>query len=344
MVAAGRLIGRHDELGEITQAMKRADVAGVVIRGDAGVGKTRLVEAALDVAVDAGFVVRRIGGDAALAELPLAAFAPMFAHQPTGDVGDFVALRNALRSECGNLPLLLAVDDAQFLDDASAVFVQQLAAELIAFVIVAVRAGVVPPAAITSLWKDRLAVRIDIGPLHRADVAELVQVTLGQRPAIDLETALWERSGGNPLFIRELVTAACEAGTIGARHGLLTMTGPLPAPTTVVELVALRLAELDEEQRRAAGIVAVGGALQVELLERLVDPETLVLLEEAGLVRADEVADRLEVSFVHPLFAEAVLQSIGRLTARRLRRELADAMEAGGAGSDHVLRIVTLRL
>jgi hypothetical protein len=345
VAAAGTLVGRQVELGAITEALKRADTAGAVVIGEAGVGKTRLIDAALAVAADAGFVTARIGGDTALADLPLAAFAPLLRERPVGDAGDLVTLRNTLRTMAGGRPLLLGVDDAHFLDDTSAVFVHQLAAELTAFVIVGTRAGVRPPAAITALWKDRLAVRVDVGPLARAEVADLVTATMGLPPAADLEAELWERCRGNPLFATELMLAARDAGTMVERDGVLTMTGGLPSPASLAELLDARLTALDDQQRRAAGLLALGGSIPVDVLEQLVEPDALVRLEAARLIVADEHRDRLEVRLAHPLHAEAVRHTLGQLTARQLRRELADALETvGDDTADHTLLIVTLRL
>ena len=277
----------------MVNALKRADTAGAVIIGEAGVGKTRLIDATLDVAADAGFVTTRIRGDRALTDLPLAAFAPLLSDRPAGDAGDLVALRNALATMAAGRPLLLAVDDAHYVDDTSAVLVHQLAAELTAFVIVGLRTGIRPPAAITALWKERLAVRVDLGPLQRSEIADLLGVTVGVPPAASLEVELWQRSGGNPLFALELMVAAREAGTLVERDGLLTLDGALPAPTSLTELLGVRLSSLDEQEWRAASLLAIAGSLPVEVLERLVEPDALVRLEAARLITADERGDRL---------------------------------------------------
>ena len=154
------LIGREPELASITAALRRPDLAGAFLIGEAGVGKTHLLDAATRLAADAGFVTTRVTGDRALADLPLAAFSALLPDRLSGDAGDLVALRRQLREFAGGRPLVLAVDDAHLLDDASAATVHQLAADLTAFVIGTVRTGEAAPAAITALWKDRLVERI----------------------------------------------------------------------------------------------------------------------------------------------------------------------------------------
>jgi DNA-binding CsgD family transcriptional regulator len=339
------LIGRDAELAAITAALQRPDLAGVVLTGDAGAGKTHLLDAALELARSAGFAVARITGTQALAELPLAAFVPLLPGRPRGDAGDLVALRDTLRDHAAGRPLVLGVDDAHLLDDSSAAVTHQLAADLTAFVIGSVRNGEIPPDAITALWKDRLVDRIAIGPLDRDAIGQLGEATLGAPLDPLVEDEIWRRSDGNPLFARELLLAASEAGSLAERSGRIVRVADLPAPGTVTELLSARLEALDDDERRAVGLVALGGALDVDVLEQLVDPDALIRLEAARIFTADELHDRLEVRFVHPLHADAVRHLTGRLVARKLRRELADALEAsGGATTDDVLRIVTLRL
>jgi DNA-binding CsgD family transcriptional regulator len=338
-----QLVGRREETTAITAALKRHDLAGVVLVGEPGVGKTRLLEAALDVAHDAGFGVVRVTGSRALSDLPLAAFAALLPGRPVGNAGDLLVLRGELKERAGGRPLLLGVDDAHLLDDASAAVVHQLAADLTAFVVATLRRGEIPPDAITTLWKDRLVERIDVGPLSRHEVLELAAATLGAPLAPDVEDELWRRSAGNPMFARELALAAREGGSLVLRDGVLVRAGDLPAPSSVLDLVGTQLSVLGDEPRRAVQLLALAGPLDVEVLEQLVDADALVELEAARIVTAEERNDRLEVRFSHPLHADAVRHSTGRLVARKLRRELADVLEADPR-SDDVLRVVTLRL
>lgn len=339
------VVGRQAELESITSAIGRPDLAGVVLIGEPGIGKTHLLEAALRRGREVGFATERIAGTRALADLPLGAFASLLPGRPSGDVGDLVSLRDELRARAIDRPILLGVDDAHLLDDASAAVVHQLACDLTVFVIGTVRAGVIPPDAVTALWKDRLADRVEIGALGHEAMARLVESRAGAVPEPDVTDAVWRRSGGNPLFAVELLQSAIGAGSIVVDGGRLSMVGELPTPTSVTELLGARLVGLDPAERSALDLLAVGGTLDVTVMEELVHPDALVRLEGLGLLVADETGSGLDLRFAHPLLADAVLATTGRLVVRQLRRRLADALEArGGAQTDEVLRIVTLRL
>lgn len=332
-------------MAAIGAALRRPDLAAVLITGDAGVGKSRLLDATLQQAEHAGFATVAITGTRALADIPLAAFAAMLPQRLAGDAGDLVQIRRILQDRAGGRPLLLGVDDAQLLDDASAAVTYQLATDLTAFVVATVRSGEIPPDAITALHKDGLAARVSLDPLGRDDLDAFARATL--HGAIDpaVGDQLWQRTLGNPLFARELLLQARETGTIVLSEGAWRLAADFVAPESLADLVESRLAGLSERHQRAAALIAVGGPLEIELLERLVDPDVLVELEEARVVAADEVDDRLVVRFVHPVYADATRRRVGRLTARGMLRELATTLDATPKQRpEDVLRIATWRL
>jgi DNA-binding CsgD family transcriptional regulator len=339
------LVGREPEFAAIGAALRRPDLAGAVFVGDAGVGKSTLLDATLQHAESIGFVTVSITGTRALADIPLAAFAGLLPGRPVGDAGDLVQLRRVLHERAGGRPLLLGLDDAHLLDDASAAFAHQLATDLTAFVVGTLRTGEVPPEGITSLVKDALAVRIPVEPLPAHQLGAFARVTLGAPVTDDVADQLFSRTLGNPLFAREVLLGARDAGTLVLRQGIYEATGTLSAPTTLTQFVETRIAELDEVQQRAVALIAFGGPLEIELLEQLVHPDALVGLEDARLLVADERDDTLVVRFVHPVYSDAGRRVVGRLAARQLMRELADALERHRPRRPQdVLRIATWRL
>ncbi len=339
------LIGRESELAAIGAALRRPDLAAVLITGDAGVGKSCLLDATLQHAEHSGFATVAISGTRALADIPLAAFAAMLPHRLAGDAGDLVQIRRLLQERAGGRPLLLGVDDAQLLDDASAAVTYQLATDLTAFVVATARTGEVPPDAITALHKDGLAARVSLDPFGREDLDEFARATLLGTVAAELTDQLWTRTLGNPLFARELLLQARDVGSIVVRDGAWHLAGEFVAPDSLGDLIEARLAGLSERHQRAAALVAVGGPLEIELLERLVDPDVLVELEAARVVAADEIDDRLVVRFVHPVYADATRRRVGRLTARSMLRELAATLDATPKQRpEDILRIATWRL
>lgn len=339
------MIGRDAEFVAIGDALRRPDLAAVLIAGEAGVGKSHLLGAAMRHAERHGFAVISVTGTRALADIPLAAFASMLPSRLAGDAGDLVQIRRVIHERAGNRPVLLGLDDAHLLDEASAALAHQLASDLTAFVIATIRSGEVPPDAISALHKDGVATRISLEPLRRGDLGAFALATLRTAVTIEVEDALWERTLGNPLFGRELLLQARETGSIVQREGRFHLLGPFASSDTLADLVEARLAGLSDEHQRAAALVAVGGPLEVDLLERLVQPEALVELEEARVLAADDVDGTLVVRFIHPVYADATRRRLGRLTARQLLRELATALDsAPRKRAEDVLRIATWRL
>jgi predicted ATPase len=90
-----------------------------------------------------------------------------------------VTARKALRERAGDKRLVLFVDDAHLLDDASASLLLQLAANREVFVMATVRTGEDVSDAITELWKDGHAARLDVKPLPENDLDQLISESLG---------------------------------------------------------------------------------------------------------------------------------------------------------------------
>lgn len=339
------VIGRDTEFATIGDALRRADLAAVLITGDAGVGKSHLLAATMRHAEHGGFAIVSVTGTRALADIPLAAFASMLPSRLAGDAGDLVQIRRVIHERAGGRPVLLGLDDAHLLDEASAALAHQLATDLTAFVVATVRSGEVPPDAISALHKDGIAARVSLDPLQRSDFGAFAAATLRSPVTIEVEDALWQRTLGNPLFGRELLLQARETGSIVLREGRFHLAGPFDAPDTLADLIEARLAGLSDKHQRAAALVAVGGPLEIDLIERLVDADALVELEEARVFVADDVDDTLVVRFVHPVYADATRRRLGRLTARQLLRELAGALDsAPRKRAEDILRIATWRL
>src|SRR5437764_15035223 len=142
------LVGRTAELHRLRRLITTEAAGGVATAGPAGVGKTRLAMEALHAAEGSGQFTARVTATRAAATLPLGAVAgllPARHHGETGGVDDRADLLRrsaaALVERAGTRRLVLLVDDAHLLDDASATLVHQLAGMHGAFVMVTVRTG-----------------------------------------------------------------------------------------------------------------------------------------------------------------------------------------------------------
>ena len=120
------LVGRASALRDLGRILGRSLPGGVVIGGDAGVGKTRLLAEFVDEAVLSGWATEWVAGAVSTASVPMGALALFVPRElpPMLDTVQFLAAtRESLLARCEGQRLLLAVDDAPRLDAASASFV-----------------------------------------------------------------------------------------------------------------------------------------------------------------------------------------------------------------------------
>src|SRR5262249_45415645 len=171
------LVGRSDEF---SLARERVALGGsVVIAGDAGVGKTRLVHELIESAEAQGWGADWAVGTHAAQSIPFGAFAHLVTPKAVG-AGLDAMLRQLIESlhRHGDGRFVLGVDDAHLLDGVSAVLVHQLVSRRVASVVLTTRGGGPVPDPILGLWKDDLAVRLELQPLSRAEVTELLMPVL----------------------------------------------------------------------------------------------------------------------------------------------------------------------
>ena len=142
--------------------------------------------------------------------------------------------------------------------------------------------------------------RIELGELTEEDQLALVRSRFsGATVPAEIEKAIVSRGGGNPFFIIELVEALIERGVVfvedtddGKRRVVRRPGAPIALPTTLEGVIAARLDELGEAERRAVRWLAVvGSSLRQEELSNLAGSdltEPLATLAKRGLVREDE--------------------------------------------------------
>ncbi len=325
-----RLIGRARELAAIADALADRDCRGVVLIGPAGAGRTRLAEHALAVATDSGFTTASTIATRAAGHITLGALEPLlgagFGPEP------LIALRSArdrLLALAVDAPVLLFVDDAQHLDDASATLLLQLARadendKL--FLLLAVASGEPVPDAITALWKDAGARRVDLAPLSTARTSDLVKELLGGPVAVSALRTLTTLSQGLPLAAAELVDATRHSDALSFRDGAWCLTGEIVLSDRLIDLFELRLARCTKAEREAVALIGVGSPLPLSVAQRVVGIDMLQALEGRALISARAGTEDLVVT--HPLYGQVALQSLGELRRRQLLADLAHATDA----------------
>src|SRR3984957_1525766 len=217
------LTGRENELDAIRRALSTVgNYSGAVIVGAAGVGKTRLAREVLARAEASGERTYWIVGTQSARQLPLGAFTASICDDIGDPISDVRRVISSFVTQQRKGRILIGVDDAHLLDGLSAHVVHQLAQAHGTRLGVTVRTGGEEPDAITALWKDDLLTRLDLQPLSAPDTHRMIEITLGG--VVDSRSAkrFWKLTGGNALFLRQLLKDQIAAGAIrqGAGGGV----------------------------------------------------------------------------------------------------------------------------
>lgn len=350
------IIGRDHELEQLG-GLVRSLASGpraLVVEGEAGIGKTTIWEAGVDLAE--ATAARVLTARAVAAEMPLAftsladlldevrdellpelprpqrdalEVALMLA-PPAGEAPDTRAIATgflgALRALAADGPLVVAVDDVQWMDPPSAAalaFAVRRLEPAPVGVLLTLRTGSPEPLGLDRTPPSVTVDRHVVGPMSLAALQRLLRVRLGEvlpRPAL---RRLHETSAGNPFFALELARA------LSGRWHELDPGAPLPVPETLAVLLRERLAALPagmtEELLRAAlqadpDVSHAGGR---EALEPAI---------EAGVLASRQGT----VTFAHPLVASTLVEMADPVRLRELHRELADAADSPEERARHL--------
>jgi DNA-binding CsgD family transcriptional regulator len=337
------LTGRDIELENIATARGDTRCRGVVLSAAAGVGKSRLAREAHSAAERDGALVGWVQATSSAASVPLGAFASLIPDDARTD--DTLRLMrhsaDVLVERASGRRIVVSVDDAQLLDPVSAALVLHLTNTDTAFVIATVRSGEPCPDAIVSLWKDAGARRMELQRLSDEAVGMLVEAALDG--PVEQSALRWvvETSQGNALYVRELVSAAVDGGTLTCTRGLWRLSGPPAISPSLAELVSRRMAGLGNGERGALELLAVGEPLTLDEVAGLADYSALVELESRGLVAVEGEQVRL----AHPLHGEVLRQELPVLRARHHRLRVADTIrERDRLAPSDALRVARLLL
>lgn len=341
-------MGREDELDRLCAAVV-GDTSLVLVAGPAGVGKSRLVR---EVVQRVDLAVVEVKASRSAASIPLGVLAHLLPPLTERDARakDLIdRAAEAVGSHRGPAPhLVVAVDDGHELDDLSAeVLVSAARApEVVLLVTVREREPLPPP--LLGAAGEMTAVHLAVDPLGRAATSQLLEAVLAGPADGAADREVWERSRGNPLYLRELVLGAVEHGVLVEEAGLWRLAEPLVATPRLAELVEARLDRLSPVERQTVELVAFGELVGPEVVGSVVPAEAVASLEERGLLVA--VGSPPQLRLAHPMYGEVLRATMPATRALRVNRTLADAAEAAGAAADgsgavvNALRLAVWRL
>jgi DNA-binding CsgD family transcriptional regulator len=344
------LSGRDREATVIRKSLISPRGGVVVLIGDIGVGKSRLARDAAGWLHRRGRRVTWVQANGSLQTIPWGVFGFVDVVE-TDPLRLFrMVIETIGKSQSDTEIPLLVCDDAHLLDDRSAAVVNELAIERRAVVLLTVRDGEPVPDAVRALMQRPDAVTVRIEPLERDAVAPVLTDVLGGRARPSTVDQIFTLTKGNFLYLRELVDGEIAAGRLTVRNGEWSWQRDTSLPQGLSNVIGSRLDRLDRDTSRLVDLLAVGGPLPCRVYERLVDLDTIVDAEQAGLAKSARRGDELVLEFAHPLYAELARQRMGMRKRMHVSGLLATAWDESDAEYSskptlqRTLRVAGLRL
>ncbi len=351
-----RLVGREREWHAMAQAM--ATRRSVLVCGDAGIGKSRLLSdfalshgAALPTAARPGDVraphallARLVRALAPCAGSPMAGWARAELARIAPELGASPAqatsalwLQQAVAELLLRCPAetvrLIALDDLQFADEATLDLLPALtrAPGAATAWLLGVRGAELPEA--LARWcaaqGSEGPLVITLGPLDQSAIVALLEsLALPELDAAAWAAPLARHSGGNPLFILETLRAMLADGSVSRDGAGIALIAPLD----IGQLVERRLDQLPAPALKLARVAAIAGPdFSVALAAAVLGQDPLDIadawrqLEAAHVMRGQ--------GFAHDLVHAATLRSVPAAIAKAMHGEVAAQLEAQGAAA-----------
>jgi DNA-binding CsgD family transcriptional regulator len=338
------VVGRETELDAVERFLDAvpAGMSGLVLEGTPGSGKSTLWREAGRRAQARGYRVLSTRPAEAEAKLSFSGLADLLRGiaqsafdalpQPQREAIEIALARASGEAERGALfagvvalfsmlavamPLVVAVDDVQWLDLPSAAAVvfalRRLTNSRVAF-LGTIRADheTGPRSFMRALGENPLE-RVRVGPLSLGALHHLIKARFGRsfpRPTL---VRIERASGGNPFSALEIARQVLESGEPAAGE-------PLPISDDLEDVIRARIGRLPAETR--AALMTVASLTQPTV--RFVSAAALAAAEDAALVR---ITSRGQVFFVHPLYASAVYRAASSHRRRSEHERLAALVE-----------------
>jgi DNA-binding CsgD family transcriptional regulator/tetratricopeptide (TPR) repeat protein len=335
VISGDPLNGRDSELAAIRRALSGGGISrGVVIVGAAGVGKTRLAREVLARAEKAGERTTWIVGTESARPLPLGAFTSSISESVAELMPNVRRLVDSFVMQQRQGRVLIGIDDAHLLDGLSAHVVHQLAQTRGPRLLVTLRAGAAEPDAITALWKDGLLTRLDLEPLSLESTRMLVETELGGPVDARTATRFWKLTGGNALFLRQLVKDQLAANRLREAAGVWIWDDDVAVSQSITDMVGRQLGDLTPALASVIDTLAQCEPLGVDVLCDVVGREDLEKAERLHLVTIERNGGELLARLAHPLFGELRRAGAGELYLSRIRGRLATRLADDDVGDE----------
>ncbi|GAB3563758.1 LuxR C-terminal-related transcriptional regulator [Arthrobacter alkaliphilus] len=346
VVAADALVGRINMMAAVVDCLLDVNGPGVLLFGDAGIGKTALIN---EVVHELGQRIRpfRVFAGPTLASVPFAALAPLLTALTPSQINEPLSVLRAVVAALNPAgqphpaPAVLIVEDAHHIDESSVAVLAQLAAAEAAKVVFLCRPYPAPPAEVFSMWSEGLVDRFDLQPLNEQEVNQLCAQALDAPVVQGTSAVLCKYSGGNPMFLLELIENAKSVGQLVCRNDAWMLSGELRGTSVrLMDLVRNEILMLGPAQRDTLETVALAEPVPLSVVQRASDSNAVDELQELHFIEIASDPER-HVRLAQPLVGEVIRQLVPTAHSMTIRRRVASLLEAKPKTMDGLLRYVS---
>lgn len=343
-------VARAGELDELLECLTSSR-CGVVVSGPKGTGRTRLAAEFAARVRASGTKVVEIAATAAARHVEFASFAAALHSPGAASMSDDATpqtLGDGFERLCrtyGPERFVVVIDDLQHLDDTSLLLVHQLMTARAAFILMTAPAVGPLPDTIESLWRAGLVTQNDLAPFDLVETGLFCTAALGQVVDAPTRRRLGVMSGGNLVYLRELIAAGRATGVLAKRGDVWSWHGPITPGPRLSRLVDAYLGGCEDPTRPVLELLAVAATVELDVLIELVDADLIDDSERRGFVRVTSESGPLAAYLAQPMYGLVLTSGLSEIAMRRTSAMLADALAASGRDRPgDALRIARLEI
>ncbi|NPA75881.1 MAG: tetratricopeptide repeat protein [Euryarchaeota archaeon] len=350
----GIFVGRADEIKKLRDLLNLKNKKMMLISGEVGIGKTSLVMQFKNYAVMRGFdfLFSRCYYESNEPYLPiLDAFSKYVGGLKSDgfmpeDKKSFEAQRNAMFYEftekikklVKERKMVVFFDDIHWMDYSSLRLLHYLVSNLKNENIIFI--GAYRPAeaskelkeVLVKMMRDNLYEEIKLSGLKYDELRELLKHIIGNNIPDKFIKLIYEKSGGNPLFAKELVIHLKSKGILNVEKMEYPDEIDIELPVLIKEIVNRRVSKLTKEERKIVEIASViGYKIEPEILFKVSNTDDIKLfeimerIESEGILKEDELGERY--IFTERILKDGIYEKISKIRRKILHRKIAEVIE-----------------
>ncbi|WP_394249907.1 LuxR C-terminal-related transcriptional regulator [Arthrobacter pityocampae] len=305
-------VGRADVLAAVEAALGTPGSVGAVLVGEAGVGKTAVVQQVLASSAEPLYVVR-IRGSRGFRDQAYRSVNFLLS-ELEGDVVEHPvmvlrAVGDYLNQQARGRRVVLAVDNVEYLDASSAALIGQLVLGGTASVLLTSQDFASADPQLAGLWRDGSLRRFDLAPFDALEARDFAAAELQGPVSAEAAALLYRMSGGNARLLQASIRAVRGRSVVLHGRTWVLLPGVVPVPTEIAEAVQLILEDLPPAQQEIAHVIALAGQLPLPVAQSIASSTDLDALQSGDLL-AVRHREQESIEFRDPVIGAGIAASL----------------------------------